>query len=544
MLLRKLVDFEQAGADRLPAGYAALPVRWQYDLDDECWHRRTGVGDSPAIIVAPTVVRGVKIAPALGADLASYALGVDDGTRPDRTRLYHQAFRTLLKSAVDAGVSELKDLYDWLPDIKPPAAMLPNDRVVFSRGSVLLTDLDAVKAFWADRINEGYLSEYVRDCLCCGRRRRIVNLMPEWIVGVPEAQSGRCTLVTANAESAERYGKTQSLSACLCYDCAADSVRGLNKIIKEHSVVVGTLVVACWGCPEMPFAEALTAPTPETVVKLRNTVWGDEECCLFVLSASAARASPRYFETVSARELANRLGRWLKHQGPVPVPVTDVWYDDAEGKRRHRLGMLSLLAANESGASAPISEMQAVVMSVLTGAPPSWYLRDASRQEFIRTFAAMEYEFPGPLFVVATAVMQLSEGDQTMQIANSPAYRSGVLLAHLELIQRAAVPNINRSLADTVLRSAQANPAAVLGQALGDARVHLTKLEKMNQADRHKDAFEECLAGLVIPERLTPIEYGWFCQGYYSVALARINRRRAAAAARAADEEDTVPEEE
>lgn len=60
----------------------------------------------------------------------------------------------------------------------------------------------------------------------------------------------------------------------------------------------------------------------------------------------------------------------------------------------------------------------------------------------------------------------------------SPPKVCGALFAELESLQRAAIPNLNRSIADSYYASASTTPRAVMPGLLRRSEAHLSKLRR------------------------------------------------------------------
>lgn len=116
----------------------------------------------------------------------------------------------------------------------------------------------------------------------------------------------------------------------------------------------------------------------------------------------------------------------------------------------------------------------------------------------------------------------------------SSAYHCGRLVAVLENLQRAALGNVNASVADRFLGAAAQTPALVLGQLNVGAHTHLRKLENTNGGLAHwfrgQVAEINARIGSEFPSALDLAAQSLFSLGYWQ-QVAENERRRTESAA-------------
>lgn len=527
MLLNKLRDYETAQGGGVPDYYRVLPVRWAYHLDKKKWER-LGTDEAQPELAVPAVKRTNAGTPQLVADTAEYVFGMSEADRAERAAKYRALYLDLLTKAAAVSTGAAKVLAA-VGALRPPPGMTPVDRLAFYDRGRLVTDEKALQDFWAELNAAGFTGGPPVPCTCCGAVRRAIRKSPEWIRGVPEALKRQCVMITGNNQAAERYGRAGSTGAGVCYPCVRDVTRGLNRLVAgETAFELGPLMVIHWGS-DVPVADALLAPAPDTAAILRAGAWAGEACVL-VITGRQSRLVVRSFWAGPAAELAGRLADWLEPQAGAPCGLLDGWREAEGGKKYRAGGVLNLLHPLGEVKKVPVGTVAAVVETVLEGVPLPYEVRQAA--EYVLSLGRdVEKKFekrPNPLPVAAAMLTAAGRftyegGDMTGKVhtADTPAYRCGQLLGELERTQKAAIPRINRTVADTVLRTAATNPRAVLGEAMTDAKAHISKLERQNRAGPYRDAINACVEGLDVPERFTAEDQAAFALGYYSVALAR-----------------------
>lgn len=519
MLIQALCEYERSHpTEGSPNYYTARPVRWKAVLTPGGkfvrWVKLFTDEVEPPKLPVPTTKRGNAPLALLLADNAEYTLGVGDPDRKDRIALYHAEYRNQLTVAQNAGLHAAKLVLTAIDGLKPPKGMAGGHTIVFEVDSVLLTNTSEVQRYWAGLQDARVSDGPVQACGCCGERRPIVRLVTDWLKKVPDSLQGACALVSANTDATWRYGRQKALGAGLCYPCVRDAVRALNRMIVDPGLAttIGNLVVVVWG-DDAPVLEALTAPGVGMVPTLRAAHAGGRVHVL-CLAARKSRAVVRDFRTHDTHVLCDRLADWIETQ-PAPAPLAEQWRKNAKGKKIRVPGLVNAIHAGGNLRRVPAQAAADFVLAATAGTPLPATVRAAAENRMLKADDAD----PIAENLKALCARYHPEGLMTeTNPADTMAYRCGELLAVLERVQKAAVPGINRTVADRCLRTVGTSPQAVLGSALTDAKAHLSKLTRGGKSSRHADALVEAQQGLVIPERFTGGDQANFCMGYYAKA--------------------------
>ncbi len=532
MLLKKLIEYERSKPSD-PDYYTRANVRWICHLtkagDFVKWERLSvdksdKEKDQPVEMLVPTATKGNAPFPLLLSDTAEYVLGHSDLTREKKAAAYSKCFRDQLDAAHEAKFAPdlVGPVRAALPTLTRPINMQPKDRIVFQVGKAVVTDDRRVRDYWAASRTADLASGTPAPCSCCGETRPHVRIVPDRLLGVPDALQGKCALVSANAESTEKYGKTQAAVAGLCYPCVRDAMRGLNALIASpQTVKVAGLLVITWGVAEMPplVHEALAAPVATTEPALQlwagDVEGGMQDVCVLVLGARMSRAVVRSFDVFKAGDLAQNLADWLKVQ-ETPVPLIDAWAS-RDNKKFKQVGVVNAVHPTGNASAVAVSTVQGIIETALRGTPLPPIAAAATR---LAERGGYSEAITATAIVALTNRFRIGGVVSDVNTADTPAYRCGQLLGYIEQVQRAAIPDVNRSVADRVIRSAASTPRAVLGKAMLDMQAHLSKLDRNRRGSQFREMIDQATQGLEIPERFSTADTAAFMLGYSSVANA------------------------
>lgn len=521
MLIEALCEFERAHAGA-PDFYANKPVHWVCRLDAAGrvlgWQKRFADDDPPDAVCVPVANRGVAVLPLLMCDTAEYVLGVSDGERADRAALYKAAFDAMLVGAEAAGVPHAAAVRAGLAAAKPPRGVHGGHRVTFSVDDALVVADPAVQKYWANSEAARVAGGPVAPCSCCLTVGPTVRVMPDWVFGVPDALQNKCALVSANATSIERYGRKKATGASLCYPCARDAARGLNRLIEapETCVQVGGVLVLVWGAAN-DVVKTLTAPDGRGLLRVGPPPAGRVH--VLVLAARKSRAVVRDFRTHEAAALEGNLDAWVGAM-PKPMPLVDQW-PVVDKKKRRVAGLANLTHPTGKLAKVPHAVLTQFVLAATAGTPLATQLRAKADRCVTKADDPFAREAAASLRAACVRYPQGGAVSEPVNPAETQPYRCGELLAVLERIQRAAIRGINRTIADRCLRTVRTNPAAVLGRAMVNAKAHISKLSRNGKTSSHQAELDEVLKGLEFPARFTQEDQANFCLGYYSKAAAK-----------------------
>lgn len=556
MLLQRLSEYAER-LDVPPAMYKPTPVPWIINLDARGRFlgvvRTTGGGkrDRGKVYTVPYPgARTVNIKPNLLVDKAEYALGIDREPADDKTPLRHSAFidqvrecaQETKESDVQAVLSFLEHLD--LSTLDLPEELTSEEWVVFSVGGGFPTDTPLVQQFWQAKhiAREGQAADEM-PCIICGEKCMPVSPHPGKIKGIPGGQTSGMALISANSAAFESYGLTRSVIAPTCSACVERYVVAANDLIQGENtrLRVGPLIYLFWTRKETGFSPValISRPAPDEVKALISSAWkGSEYAALdpiafyaTAFSASGARVAVRDWLEATIGNVQGNLARWFMLQQMV----------DPYGDEGRPYGIYPLCASlyHDANRDMVANVPQALVRVALKGGRlPEWLLCQAVRRN------RAEQGVTRPRMALIKMVLLSGEKgkEETMQqleLNNTdPAYLCGRLFAVLESVQRAAMPNINTTIADRFFGTASSAPASVFGRLMRGAQSHLGKLrrEKKGAYGGLQQRLEEVQQNLeYYPTTLSLPEQGLFALGYYHQRAAD---RAAAKAARAKSAED------
>ena len=561
MLLEKLRRY----ADRLdlpPPMYQETPIRWLIDLNQSGhlvgngFVKTTGGGkgknDRGKKYEAPHIGRAAGVQAKLLADTGEYVLGIArDPNKQKRVDDCHRAFIEQVRAcAAETKESSVIATLHFLEKLDRSSLSLPDD---FEPGQVLTfrvdgqlpIELPAVQAYWAAAVGQKDNDKRQKDnepemqCLICGEFRPPVKRLQFKIKGIPGGQPSGLALISANRRAFESYGLEASLIAPTCQDCGERFSKAVNALIQgeDTHIAVGPLMYLFWTKEEVSFSVAslLSRPQPDEIRALLSSVFtgrqetlevNDSQFYATALSASGGRLVVRDWLETTVRHARQHLARYFALQQIVK------W----DGSESEPFSLFSLAAstvreARELQAHAP----QVLLHMALKGGPlPRWLLfqavkRNRAEQKITRPRAAL-------IKMVLLSQSEITKEDTMVQLDLSndrPAYLCGRLLAVLESIQRAALPNIEATITDRFFGTASSAPASVFGRLVRGSQAHLAKLRKEKRSAYHalQHQLEEVQAELkTFPKVLTLEDQGLFGLGYYHQRAADQAARVAASA--------------
>jgi CRISPR-associated protein Csd1 len=385
------------------------------------------------------------------------------------------------------------------------------------------------------------------------------------IKGIPGGQPSGMTLVSANMPAFESYGLEASLIAPICSECTEHYANGANRLIRDPRthLVIGPVMYLFWksgGDDESSILSLLREPQPDEVKELLRAAWTSRAAAVQLdptpyyataLTASGSRVAVREWLETTVGEVRQSLARYFSLQRIVRT----------DGNEPRPIGLFALAASLVAPkADIPPNIPDALLRLALSGAPlPHALLAAALRR--VRQHRRDELAVTHPRAAVIKMTLlggPQKEGamDELDTTLHHPAYLCGRVFAIVEAIQRAALGDVNATVADRYFGAASTSPAYVLGKLVSDARkAHLGKLRRRRPGayyaldQRLADAMEGLEA---FPVTLTLEDQGRFVLGYYHQRAAdrkaaRMRRELRALAPDAAVVEDaeqtTEPEE-
>jgi len=550
MLLEKLCEYAER-LDLPPTMYVKTAIRWLIDLDLQgnlhgfvATEGRGSKRDRGKEMLAPFIGRASGVRAKLLADNGEYVLGVArKESKPVRVAQCHTDFMALVKQCADATqepmVQAVFQFLERLPvcSVALPTGFDPAHVLTFRVDGALPIDLPSVRRFWASTATSSGddSSEPVPDlmqCLICGEVRPPVKRLPMKIKHIPSGQTSGMALISANAPAFESYGLEASLIAPTCQGCGERFSNAANALIEDERthITVGPVVYVFWTKAEddgFSVASLLSTPEPDAVRALIRSTFSGHAATLGIdttsfyataFSASGARVVVRDWLDTTVAEVKRYLARYFALQSIVDR-------DGAEGKP---FGLYALAASTvastvrDPSKALPPNVPYALLHMALKGGPlPMGLLfqavkRSRAEQAVTRNRAALIK------MVLLSQRPSLSPEENIMVQLDAenqnPAYLCGRLLAVLEAVQRAAIPDANTTITDRFFGAASTAPASVFGPLLRGARAHLSKLRKERRGtfEALERKLEDIQAGLTaFPKTLSLEQQGFFNLGYY-----------------------------
>ena len=559
MLLSKLTEYaDQQNEARLPPLYASTPVAWTIALSVEgqpvtpmpisLVDPSTARGKRGMEMIAPEVQRAAGIKPLLLADNGEYTFGrARDSGKQKRAHQAHQAYLDLLHRCAIAteepavmavqrfyehGGVDLLDLEDdWDYGLKITFEVFLED------GSVCRPiDLPTVQAFWLSEHAPD--SDSVEQCLVCGERRPVLDRLQGKVKGVRGGQSSGTSIISANSSAFESYGLKASRIAPTCRECGEAFTRSLNHLLRREDshIVVGDATFVFWTQAAVPFnfGSFMREPQAEQVRALidsfrtgkRMRLDQGEKFYAASLSASGGRAVVRDWIDTTVGNVQDGVARWFQLQR-----IVDPRDEDPIGKEPRPFSLFQLAASTvrDVNRDLPVGTPRALFQTALAGTPLPL---DLAYQAVRRCRAKPRGDdrrggdswFDARRRAALIKMVLLSRDPESRQenymVAlepehPSPAYHCGRLLAVLEQVQRAALPNLNATIVDRYYGAASSTPAVVFGSLLRGAQPHLSKLDAPRRGGLQNRIADICNQIDGFPRTLSLEQQALFSLGYY-----------------------------
>lgn len=572
MLLTKLKKYADERMEGLPSLYAMTPVAWIIVLDPDGRpigqisriDPSTARGRRGRDMAAPEVVRSVGIKPLLLADNGEYTFGrARDPRKQKRVDKAHGAYLDLVEQCAAAtaepsvlavrrfyqkgGVSllELDEKWDYGQKV--------TFEVMHEGARCRPIDLPTVQEFWLS-INMPD-SDTSDQCLVCGERKPVLDRLQAKIKGVRGGQSAGTSIISANSDAFESYGLKLSRVAPTCLECGEAFTRAANTLIArdDTSLAVGGTTFIFWTRQKVGFDFGAFLRDPDTVQvkalldsvrKGRSAqIENDTEFYAAALSASGGRAVVRDWIDTTVGSVAEHVGQWFDLQR-----IADPRDEDPTGENPRPLSLFRLAVSTVRKADdLPVTTSRALFRCALRGTHLPMELafqavrRNRAEQGVRRERAALIKL----VLLSQPDKRQLAKEENHMVALDKehpdPAYHCGRLLAVIERIQRVAYPNVNTTVVDRFYGAASSTPASVFGALLRDTQPRLTKLAKLNPAQRgglQKGLMEVCGQIGEFPKTLSLMQQALFSLGYYhqrAYGLAIAAERRAEARLKQSD---------
>ncbi len=585
MILTELYKLSQrlAGGEAMPSMYGKVKIRWLIPINADGTPHGSFEdlkGATKAELrgkeyVMPDMVRSSGIKPKLLADNGEYVLGLQKaGADPKKVAERHRQYKDLIHlcavATQDPAVAAIdRFLATWQPDEFEQADLDPADNFTFrvygiGGGSLIpanaLENHTAVQSFWA--LHTAAKDSPIMTCLVTGELSPVETRLPVKIKGIPDGQTAGTSLVSANAAPFSSYSLENSLTSPISRDAAEGFGKALNQLIsnKESRLYIGPVVYTFWVKGDFDtetICDLFDEDQPQEARNLLNSArsgtpqYGVAADRLYALSLSASggRAVVRNWIDIPVTQAQQNLDDWFESM----LIVNDY----GETAQKPYLSVRRLLRPLYRDVAKELDMYGAKMIDVALngGKLPLDMLAKAVR----RTAIEQSISHPRAALIKLILTTQLATEThnpmKNMQELNldpsfedekdTMAYHCGRLLAHLENIQKAALPEINTTLIDRYYAAAASTPGKVIGELVKDAQGHLRKLRVTKPAIC--EALQQGLENITIkfysaekfPNTLTMQQQSIFALGYYHQRAAN---RKIAIDRKAAKEAEKITE--
>jgi CRISPR-associated protein Csd1 len=582
MILTELYELSKqlAGNDAMPSMYGKVKIRWMIPINADGTPKGNFEDLKGATkgelrgkeYVMPDMVRSSGIKPKLLADNGEYVLGLQKaGADPKKVAERHRQYKELIhlcavKTQDPAVIAIDRFLATWKPEDFNQTDLDPADNFTFQVYGLVGSPVIPANAVENNTVIQNFWSVHtagkdspLMTCLVTGIENCPVEMrLPVKIKGIPDGQTAGTSLVSANAAPFSSYGLENSLTSPISRDAAEGFGKALNHLIanKESRLYLGPVVYTFWVrgnfntqiitklCDEDQSSEDLDDSLNDDDF-LEDDVQVQEARNLL----DAARSGrPQYGITADrfyALSLSASGGRAVV-RNYIDIPVTQAeinlraWFEamlivNEYGQKIQKpyLSMRRLLRPLYRDVTKELDLYGAKLLDIAIhgGKLPLDMLAQAVR----RTAIEQSISHPRAALIKLILTTQLATETHNpmkdMQELNldpsfedekdTMAYHCGRLLAHLENIQKAALPDINTTLIDRYYSAAAGTPGKVMGELVKDAQGHLRKLRVTKPAVC--EALQQGLESITIkfysaekfPNTLTMQQQSIFALGYY-----------------------------
>jgi CRISPR-associated protein Csd1 len=576
MLLTRLAEHAAQRSDLPPSYYRPRTIRWVInitsagtpaapELQDQAGRNQPAGQPMPA----PYVYRSGQRPPAaLLVDTLQYVLSLhpaDARYGEAETERRHRDYAALLArwrdgapgDEVARAVAAFFGAGHHL-GLTVPGDAKPTDLVAIMVAGEWAHLRESAISFWTSIVRERKSSAAGAGiCLVCGQQAPLLDTIPEAVKsGAIPAGSGRvrdAQLVSVNKPAQGRGGKIQLASIPVCDRCGSAAMSALNALLADepHRYRSADSVLVWWLREPADFNPLawLNQPEPQQVTKLIEeldhphpdpAVGGVDTNAFYAvtLSANQSRVVVRDWLEVPLPQIQASIGRWfadhqitdLRSDGPQVVPL---WLlARSAGRWATENGQQRYLTR-----TMPVGCERHLLLAALRGTRPPGYLLPRLLQR-IRADGHIDIARAALLRLILARTPHVPK-ETCMPGLNPdapyPAYQCGRMFAVLEQIQRAALGEINTTIADKFLPAATTTPRAILVMLNKNASGHLRRLRRAKpRAYRAlNNSLDEVLGHLgadtSIPAVLDTAGQAQFILGYHHQRAADIAAARARA---------------
>lgn len=521
MLLTRLAEHAAHRRDLPPAYYRTRAVRWVLSITGDGTPAAPELQDQAGsdqprgqVMWAPYVYRSGQRPPAvLLVDTLQYVLARpaadserDRAETERRNRDYVALLGRWRDSAPGDEVARAVLAFfgaGYHLSITVPEDAKPADLVAVMVAGEWAHLRESAISFWASVVRERKSSAAGTGiCLVCGQQAPLLDTIPEAVKsGAIPAGSGRgrdAQLVSVNKPAQGRAGKIQLASAPVCDRCGSAAMSTLNALLADethrHRSTDSVLVWWLREPADLDPLAWLNQPEPQQVKKLieeldrphREPAAGGVDANAFyavTMSVNQSRVVVRDWLEAPIEQLQASIGRWFAdHQ------MTDLWRDGPQVVPLWLLARSAGRWGTENGRqrylspAAPVGCERDLLLAALRGTRPPGYLLPRLLQR-IRGDGHIDLARAALLRLILTRTSHVPK-ETCMPGLNPdapyPAHQCGRMFAVLEQIQRAALGEVNTTIADKFLPAATTTPRAILVMLNKNASGHLRRLRRRN----------------------------------------------------------------
>jgi CRISPR-associated protein Csd1 len=579
MLIKQLAAHADSRTD-LPAPYFRVRnVRWAIDLAVSPHPRlidlSTPENKAGQLLATPYVQRsGTGSLPFLLTDTLQYVLGVakdDSDKQVEEARRRNADYVKLIQEwATDEPLAE--PVVRFFAEgahrrINIPEAAKPSDVVAIRSAQGWLHDLPSAISAWGRVVRSRKSSSSGHGiCLSCGENGPLLDTIPEPVkpgaIPVADGRGRDAQLVSINKSAQGRGGRIQLANTPICDRCGSRSMAALNALLADphHRHRDPDSVTTWWLRQAAPISplDSVRDARPEQVKQIIEQLNLPREhrapwllhnrFYAITLSANQSRVVIRDWIDIPLEDVCRNIQSWFADHA-----IAGSWTNDPHPVPVWR--MASSLGRHDGQSyvkdSAPKNAQRQLMAAALHGTALPHHLLPHAIQR-IRADGHVDLPRAALLrIILVRAFPSLKEIllDALNPENRHPGYVSGRLFAILEDIQRAALVDINTTIADKFFSAAMTSPLPVLTMLRKNATGHLRRLRRTNRgaAFALDQRLERVLANFSpdeggIPPTLDLPGQGMFILGYHQQRAADRAAARAAAANKAANKTDSATE--
>lgn len=519
-----------------------------------------------SMVIPEQEKRAVGIKANFLCENSSYAFGIDNKGKPERTKECFETFKKLhlriLKGVEsDDAIAMINYVNNW--DIEnasshPALKEYLEDIMVganiifqFERGTTTyIHQNESIKTAWESYKDE-MGSDKLRQCLVTGKRSGVARLHPS-VKGIKGGQAMGNSLVSFNAPAYESYGnvKAQGLNAPVSEYATFAYTTVLNNLLSDqaHRMTIGDTTVVFWAessnkviqdCMSL-FLEPSELESvgtedekfvrDEGAVREMKSIFQkiaegkevnfdkfnvDEATKVYILglAPNAARISVRFFIQESFGAFKDKVG---KHYQDMRI---EKQFDNEPNSISVWRLLNETVSPNSSDKSASPPLAGATMRSILQGIP---YPTALYNTIIIRIRAEHSINYYKASIIKAYLLRNRAKYEEVLTMAlneqsDNKAYVLGRLFAVLEKAQEDANPGINTTIKDRYFTSACATPASVFPVILRLSNHHISKAEYGYSSENRIKGIMDILEvdKNPFPKNLSLDNQGIFILGYY-----------------------------